>query len=143
MVITYNEQLFLTQSQMLVSLLQRELHHAGIDMSIPAMIDALSGIREVAITYPPVGRHHREPQIVVSKSTAIQRRLFDVLNRCREPGISETRAPSDLGPAASSLTAPAAPVQPLGSSTQHGSSSGMSTTLLICIAPGGPSGCSR
>lgn len=64
---------------MLVSLLQRELHHAGIDMSVAAMLDELSGIREVAITYPPIERHHRAPQIVVSKRNAIQQRLFDVL----------------------------------------------------------------
>ncbi|HJN75186.1 MAG TPA: IS1634 family transposase [Myxococcota bacterium] len=63
---------------MLVSLLQRELHHAGIDLTIPALVEALSAIREVAITYASKGRA-REPQLTLSKLTDEQKRLFDTL----------------------------------------------------------------
>lgn len=64
---------------MLASLLQRELHGAGIDLSIPAMIEQLAAIREVAITYPSLGRQRRAPQIVLSKLTKLQRNLLDGL----------------------------------------------------------------
>jgi len=62
----------------LVSLLQRELHRAGIEMSIVAMLEELAAIREVAITYPPIGQR-REPQLTLSKLTADQQRLLDTL----------------------------------------------------------------
>ncbi len=65
---------------MLVSLLQRELHHADINLSIPAMLEELNAIREVALNYPPVGRQLVEPQLAVSKLTPNQERLFDTLN---------------------------------------------------------------
>ena len=64
----------------LASLLKRQLHHNGIELSIPAMIEALSAIREVAITYPPGPDGHPQiPQLAISKMTADQQRLFDIL----------------------------------------------------------------
>jgi len=63
---------------MLVSLLQRELHQSGIDMSIPSMIEELNHIREVAITY--AGKDaHRKPTLTLSKLSPIQQKLFDAL----------------------------------------------------------------
>jgi transposase len=64
---------------MLVSLLQRHLHRAGIDLSIPAMIEKLNGIQEVAITYPSTTDTPMPPQLTTSKLTAEQQRLFDTL----------------------------------------------------------------
>ena len=64
----------------LASLLKRQLHHNGIELSIPAMIEALSAIREVAITYPPGPDGHPQiPQLAISKMTVDQQRLFDIL----------------------------------------------------------------
>jgi transposase len=57
---------------MLASLLQRRLHHAGIDLSIPAMLDKLNAIQEVAITYPTTTGGLKEPQLTISKLTADQ-----------------------------------------------------------------------
>ena len=66
---------------MLASLLKRQLHHNGIELSIPAMIEVLSAIREVAITYPPAPDGQPQiPQLTISKMTADQQRLFDILN---------------------------------------------------------------
>jgi len=36
----------------LTSLLQRTLHHRGVDLSIPAMLELLAGIRETLVIYP-------------------------------------------------------------------------------------------
>ena len=36
----------------LTSLLQRTLHHHGVDLSIPAMLELLAGIRETLVIYP-------------------------------------------------------------------------------------------
>ena len=38
---------------MLVSLLQRELHRQGIELSIPRMLERLGKMREVAVAFPP------------------------------------------------------------------------------------------
>lgn len=60
----------------LVSLLQRELHNSGMTLSITSMLDELSKIREVAITYDGI---RKKPTLALSKRTHIQNKLFDVL----------------------------------------------------------------
>jgi transposase len=65
---------------MLCSLLRRELHHKGIERSIPAMLDELSGIHEVAVVYPPKGKKkHLRVETTVSKMSEDQRAIFDTL----------------------------------------------------------------
>jgi len=63
---------------LLVSLLQRELHHAGIDLSITSMLEELNAIREVAIIYDGVGKTPKSV-LTLSKLTPIQKKLFDSL----------------------------------------------------------------
>ena len=63
---------------LLVSLLQRELHQSGIDLSITSMIEELSKIREVAIMYDGAGKDQK-PTLTLSKLTPTQQKLFDVL----------------------------------------------------------------
>ncbi len=62
----------------LVSLLQRELHNSGMALSINSMMEELSKIREVAITYDNSGSRIK-PTLTLSKMTHIQQKLFDVL----------------------------------------------------------------
>jgi len=64
----------------LCSLLRRELHHKGIDLSIPKLIDTLKDIREVAIVYPP-HKKDKAPTIrtTFSQMSELQRLLFDTL----------------------------------------------------------------
>ena len=65
---------------MLCSLLRRELHHKGIELSIPAMLDELSSIHEVAVIYPPKGKKkHPRIETTVSKMSEDQQALFDTL----------------------------------------------------------------
>jgi hypothetical protein len=66
---------------MLSSLLQRTLHQQGIDLSLPRMLEALGGIKEAAVLYPPK-TGERQPQMAYCLSTLDdeQRSLFDKLN---------------------------------------------------------------
>jgi transposase len=66
---------------MLCSLLRRELHHKGIDRSIPDLLDELGRIREVGILYPPkVGQKMPTIQMTLSQMSAEQRTLYETLN---------------------------------------------------------------
>ncbi len=69
---------------LLCSLLRRELHQSGIQRSIPALLKELSGIREVAVIYPPEGRK-KKPVIhtTLSQMTPSQRRLYEALGLSR------------------------------------------------------------
>lgn len=49
----------------LCSLLRRELHALGIDLSIPAVLETLPNIHEVALVYP--GRGRRKDPLVLSE----------------------------------------------------------------------------
>lgn len=66
---------------MLSSLLRRELQRQGIDLSIPALLDELSKIREIGIVYPATDTH-RAPTLktTLSQMTAQQQALFDALD---------------------------------------------------------------
>jgi len=63
------------------SLLRRELHHRGIDRSIPGLLEQLGEIREVGVVYPPTG-NRRNPIIHTPTSTMSQeqRALYQALD---------------------------------------------------------------
>jgi transposase len=65
---------------MLVSLLRRELHHQGIDLSIRRILEQLDDIREMVMVFPPQGRD-REPTVrtALTQMSAEQRQLYDAL----------------------------------------------------------------
>ena len=65
---------------MLCGLLQRELRRHGVQDSIPALLDALSGIREVDVLYP-AREEGGEPVLrtTLSQMTDKQRRMYEVL----------------------------------------------------------------
>jgi transposase len=65
---------------MLVSLLRRELHNKGIDLSMRRMLELLGDIREMLVFFPPQGRGGEAT--VRSSITALspeQRSLYDAL----------------------------------------------------------------
>jgi len=66
---------------MLVSLLRRELHRKGIDLSIPRIIELLGGIKEVTMLFPPEDRPDKEPvtKTSITALDADQRELYDAL----------------------------------------------------------------
>lgn len=65
---------------MLVSLLRRELHQAGLKLSIERTIEELNGIQEIAISYPPVGGNRRPPHLTLSEMSKQQQQMFDSLD---------------------------------------------------------------
>lgn len=60
------------------SLLRRELHGLGIELSIPAVLEMLSNIHEVALVYP--GRGRRKNPLVLSERNQLQQKIFDALH---------------------------------------------------------------
>ncbi len=69
---------------MLCSLLERELHGDGINISLARALDQLKKVREVAVIYAPQGRK-RKPTVrmTVSTMTEEQRALYEALNLSR------------------------------------------------------------
>ena len=68
---------------LLTSLLQRELHRQGIDLSIPSMLETLRGIREVLLIYAgggETGKGRRRGAVVLSEMKDTQQRIFKALN---------------------------------------------------------------
>lgn len=66
---------------MLCSLLQRELHHKGISLSVPEALDRLAGIREVGIVYPSqVDGKKPTIKMTLSSISEEQRALFEALD---------------------------------------------------------------
>ncbi|MCL5677510.1 MAG: hypothetical protein M1602_06605, partial [Firmicutes bacterium] len=61
----------------LCSLLRRELHLAGIDLSIPTLLETLSDIHEVALVY--TGRGRRKNPLVLSERSPLQQEICKVL----------------------------------------------------------------
>ncbi|MEW6523067.1 MAG: hypothetical protein AB1445_05765 [Bacillota bacterium] len=70
----------------LTSLLQREVHQLGLDLSIDTLLHTLNGIQEVAVSYPESAR--RKDTIVLRKTTPEQKQLFDLLNLRRYTIVS-------------------------------------------------------
>ena len=65
----------------LSSLLQRRLHHAGMDLSIPRMFELLGGIRETLVIYPR-RPGQRKPPTASALSTLCdeQQKLYEILD---------------------------------------------------------------
>jgi len=59
----------------LVSLLRLSLHRAGLDMTIPAILQQLQGIYEVALIYPG-----RKPKITISRMTKEQKQILEIMS---------------------------------------------------------------
>ncbi len=51
----------------LCTLLRRELHHQGIDRSVPDLLDQIDKIRQVGVVYPPSGKR-RAPTLQMTLS---------------------------------------------------------------------------
>ena len=65
---------------MLCGLLQRELSRHGVEDSIPALLDALAGIREVDVLYPAREEGGKpELRTTLSQMTDEQRAMYDIL----------------------------------------------------------------
>ena len=65
---------------MLVSLLERELHRKGIDLSIPAALRLLGGIREMTMLFaPPSGQSKPVLRTCLTRMSPEQCRLFEAL----------------------------------------------------------------
>jgi len=60
---------------LLSTLLYREVRKNNIDISMPELLEALGGIREIALIYP----EKKKPQIVLSEMNDIQRQLYETL----------------------------------------------------------------
>ncbi len=79
---------------MLCSLLQRELSRHGVKGSIPGLLDALAGIREVDVLYP-ARQEGGEPELrtTLSQMTEEQRAMYDILGLDRHPlpPLTQTR----------------------------------------------------
>lgn len=64
---------------LLATLARKRAADAGIDLSIPAMLSELNGIREVALIYPPDTPGRTRDRVTISRMTPRQRRLADCL----------------------------------------------------------------
>ena len=66
---------------MLCGLLQRELRRQGHKHSLPALLDLLAGMREIAMVYPKTdGRAKERVEFETSKLSEEQRALYEVLD---------------------------------------------------------------
>lgn len=78
---------FCVLALLLLSLVQRQLAHKGIDISIPRMIQRLSEIQETAVIYPPRassrGKARARSAYVLSGMDEEQRTLYEALNLAR------------------------------------------------------------
>lgn len=59
----------------LVSLLRLELNRAGLEMTIPAILQQLQNIHEVAVLYPD-----RRPKITMSRMNKEQKRILEIMS---------------------------------------------------------------
>lgn len=65
----------------LTALLGRELHRHGIQLSIPALLETLSGIHEVAVIYPPIEEGRRQKDhMTLTERNPMQQQIMDLLN---------------------------------------------------------------
>jgi transposase len=64
---------------MLATLARKCALQAEIDLSLPAMLEELSAIREVAVIYPPGTMAHRKDHLALSRMSSRQRKLAEIL----------------------------------------------------------------
>jgi transposase len=64
---------------LLATLARKVAIQAGLDLSLPALLDELCAIREVAVIYPQGTLAHRKDHITLSRMSPTQRKLADAL----------------------------------------------------------------
>ena len=71
--------LYCVLALLLATLARKIAFHAGMDLSLPALLEELSAIREVAVIYPPGTLAHRKDHLTLSRMSSTQRKLAEVL----------------------------------------------------------------
>ena len=64
---------------MVATLAHQEVVRHGLELSLPAMLNELCGIREVAVIYPPGTLAHRKDHVTLSRMSPRQRKLAECL----------------------------------------------------------------
>ena len=71
--------LYCVLALLLATLARKVAVQAGLDLSLPVLLDELSAIREVAVIYPQGALAHRKDHITLSRMSPPQRKLADAL----------------------------------------------------------------
>jgi transposase len=71
--------LYCVLALLLATLARKVAVQAGVDLSLPALLEELSAIREVAVIYPPGTLAHRRDHMTLSRMSSTQRKLAEVL----------------------------------------------------------------
>jgi len=71
--------LYCVLALLLATLARKVAFQAGVDLSLPALLEELSAIREVAVIYPPGTLAHRRDHMTLSRMSPTQRKLAEVL----------------------------------------------------------------
>jgi transposase len=71
--------LYCVLALLLATLARKIACQARIDLSLPALLEELSTIREVAVIYPPGTLAHRKDHITLSRMSSTQRKLAEAL----------------------------------------------------------------
>jgi len=72
--------LYCVLALLLATLARKIARHADIDLSLPALLDELSAIREVAVIYPQGTLAHPKDHVTLSRMSPTQRKLADALD---------------------------------------------------------------
>jgi transposase len=72
--------LYCVLALLLATLARKVATQAGLDISLPALLDELSAIREVAVIYPQGTLAHRKDHITLSRMSSTQKKLADALD---------------------------------------------------------------
>ena len=71
--------LYCVLALLLATLARKVAFQVGVDISLPALLEELSAIREVAVIYPPGTLAHRRDHMTLSRMSSTQRKLAEVL----------------------------------------------------------------
>jgi len=71
--------LYCVLALLLATLARKTARHAGLDLTLPALLDELSAIHEVAVIYPPGTLAHPKDHITLSRMSPTQRKLAEAL----------------------------------------------------------------
>ena len=58
--------------------MRRHAHQHDLDLSVPALLDALAGIQETVLLYPSGGRGRPKARSILTDRDATQQRLYDI-----------------------------------------------------------------
>lgn len=72
--------LYCVLALLLATLARKVAVLAGVDLSLPALLEELSAIREVAVTYPPGTLAHRKDHITLRRMSSRQHKLAEALH---------------------------------------------------------------